>query len=190
MIKANKGDRLRVINLLAKAFHDNQSVNYIVKQDKDRSARINALMAYSFDVCFQFGEVYLSDDKNACVLLLRSGTKGKSLYALWLDIKLIFKAIGLSRIGVALKRESLIKKFQIQVDHFYLWFIGVAPAHQHQGVGSKLLKEVLIRSDREGLPVCLETSVLKNLPWYQTFGFEIYNELDFNFRLYFLKRHT
>ena len=36
MIKANLNDRALVANLLAQSFDDNQSVNYIVKQDSKR----------------------------------------------------------------------------------------------------------------------------------------------------------
>ena len=51
MIKATNKDRDRVIDILAESFNDNQSVNYIVKQDKKRNQRIGNLIAYSFDVC-------------------------------------------------------------------------------------------------------------------------------------------
>ena len=36
MIKATYQDKDRVVDILAESFDDNQSVNYIVKQDKKR----------------------------------------------------------------------------------------------------------------------------------------------------------
>ena len=36
--------------------------------------------------------------------------------------------------------------------------------------------------------VCLETSTLKNLLWYERFGFEIYNQPELGCILFFLKR--
>lgn len=188
MIKALYSDREHVVFLLAQAFKDNQSVNYIVGQDNNKTGRIHALMEYSFDMCFHFGEVYLSDDKTASALLLPPKSKRTNLRSIWLDVKLIINAIGISRIGLALKRENAIKEKQLKGDVQYLWFIGVDPSYQHNGTGTSLLQEVLAKSDHVAQPVLLETSTLKNLPWYERFGFEIYNELDLGYKLFFLKR--
>src|SRR6185312_1340531 len=70
MIKATYKDKDRVVDILAKSFDDNQSVNYIVKQDKKRNQRIRKLMVYSFDICYLYGEVFLADDKSGCALIL------------------------------------------------------------------------------------------------------------------------
>jgi len=187
MIRATLQDRERIVFLLSQSFIDNQSVNYIVGQAKDKTTRIQALMSYSFDVCFHFGEVYLSDEKSACALILLPGSKRTSLLSIWLDIKLVFNAIGVFRISAALKRESAIKKLQLQKDHLYLWFVGVHPAEQHRGIGTQLLQAIISYANTRSLPVCLETSTVANLPWYKKNGFEVYNELDLGYRLYFLK---
>lgn len=189
MIKASYNDKEHVVFLLAQAFKDNQSVNYIIRQDKFKTSRIYALMEYSFEMCFHFGEVYLSDDKSACALLLPPKAKRTTLRSIWLDMKLILNAIGINRIGIALKRESAIKEKQFKGDIQYLWFIGVDPSYQQKGAGTTLLKEVLAKYDREGLTVCLETSTVQNLPWYEKLGFDIYDELDLGYKLFFLKRN-
>lgn len=190
MIKASYDDRENVVFLLAQAFKDNQSVNYILKQDKYKTSRIYALMEYSFDTCFHFGEVYLSNDKSACALLLPSNSKPTNLRSIWLDVKLILNAIGISRISLALRREAAIKEKQYKAGIQYLWFIGVDPSFQHKGVGTALLKEILTKSDQDGLTVCLETSTVENLPWYERAGFKVYDELDLGYKLFFLKRNS
>jgi ribosomal protein S18 acetylase RimI-like enzyme len=187
MVKAEKTDRKWVVDLLARSFDSNQSVNYIVCQDGQRVKRIRSLMAYSFDVCFLFGEVWLSDNKKACALILFPHQKLFSLWSVWLDMKLIFQAIGLSQVRKALQREGSVKKLQAKVAMTYLWFIGVDPVCQHAGMGSLLLREIIAASDRKGLPVYLETSALQNLPWYRRFGFEVYNRLEMGYTLYFFK---
>jgi GNAT superfamily N-acetyltransferase len=180
-------DRALIVALLADAFDGNQSVNYIVRQDEQRLKRIRSLMAYSFDVCSLFGEVWLTENKKACALILFPHQKMFSLQSVWLDLKLIFQAIGLSRVRQALQREGNVKKMQAKVAMTYLWFVGVDPAYQHTGTGSLLLKEIIAASDRKGLPVYLETSAWQNLPWYGHFGFEVYNRLDMGYTLFFLK---
>lgn len=188
MVNASPADKYCVVDILTKAFEDNKSVNYIIKQDQSRRRRIKRLMEYSFDVCRLFGEVLLSDDKRACALIVWPEKKRISLKSVLLDIKLMVTCIGLSNIKKALVREAKIKKLQPKEPVYYLWFIGVDPLEQHSGIGSRLLREIIERYAPEQRAICLETSTLRNIPWYQRFGFELYNELDLGYTLYFLKK--
>jgi len=144
-------------------------------------------MDYSFEVCRLFGEIWLSDEKKACVLVLYPDLKHISLKSIWLDMKLIFQSIGLNNIPRVLNREAQVKKLQPKTKMAYLWFIGVDPLHQHQGIGSLLLEEIIANANSKNLPVYLETSTIENLPWYKSFGFEIYNKLELSHTLFFLK---
>lgn len=188
MIRAEYKDRSRVVDILVSSFDDNKSVNYIIPQDKDRKQRIKRLMEYSFDLCYLSGKVFLSDDKKGCALVMLPGKKKTSLRSVWLDLKLIVTCIGLFNIKKALWREARIKKHQPKEPAYYLWFIAVDPAQQGRGTGSRLLNEIISESEAEKRTICLETSTLKNLPWYRKSGFTIYNELDLGYRLFFLKR--
>ena len=87
-----------------------------------------------------------------------------------------------------MKRESEIKKLHPKELMYYLWFIGVDPMEQHQGIGSALMQDVIGESIKMKRSIYLETSTLKNLPWYEKFGFTIYNELDLDYKLYFMKK--
>lgn len=187
MVIANKNDKNRIVEILTHSFYNNLSVNYITGHQQSEK-RIRALMDYSFEQCYLFGEIYLSDDKNACALLLYPQKKYISFRAIWLDVRLIFKAIGVSRIFKALKREAAIKKLKPKTDMVYLWFIGVDPLEQHKGYGSSLLTDILKMAGNLNLPVFLETSTLNNLPWYEHFGFEVYDKFSFGHTLFFLKK--
>ena len=188
MIKANYGDKQLVVDILSKSFENNQSVNYIANSGNGKSNRIRYLMDYSFEVCHQFGDIYLSDDRHAVALILYPETKKTNLSSIFLDIKLILNCIGVSNIGKALKRESSIKKPQPQKPMNYLWFIGVDPQQQGKGIGSQLMEEIIHYSEKAQKPLYLETSTLSNLAWYERFGFQIYNELNLSYKLYFLNR--
>lgn len=188
MIKASRNHKLRVIEILTKSFEDNQSVNYIVKQDSKRAERIKALMDYSFEVCFMFGEVYLSDDQKGCALILYPDQKSFSIKSTLMDVQLLLNAIGLTRVGKAMSRETAIKSNYPKDPIYYLWFLGVINSDQNKGIGSQLLKEIIIDSQKQHKPIYLETSTIKNIPWYKKFGFSIYNELDFGYKLFMLRR--
>ncbi len=187
MVRAKYKDKDRIVNILTSSFDDNKSVNYIIKQDRKRTQGMRKLMEYSFDMCYLFGDVFLSEDKNGCALILLPDKKKTNLKAILLDVKLIISCIGFSNVRKTMGRESEIKKLHPEGLMYYLWFIGVDSNQQHKGTGSKLLGEVI----REGIfkqrVICLETSTIKNISWYEKFGFEIYNNLDLGYELFFLK---
>ena len=188
MIKADYKDKNQVVNILTSSFDDNKSINYIIKQDNKRVERIRKLMEYSFDICYQFGDIFLSDDKNGCALILLPDKKKNNWQTILADVRLIISSMGFSNVKKAMDRESKIKKLQPKELLYYLWFIGVDPEQQHRGIGSALMNDVIKEGLAKQRTICLETSTLKNIPWYEKFGFKIYNELDFGYRLFFMKK--
>ena len=187
MIKATYADKGLILDLLTKSFDKNKSVNYLIRQNHKKLRRIYELMDYSFEVCYLFGEIYLSEDRKACALILYPHKKVTTLKSLRLDMKLVFQTISLKNLSKTLKREKQIKRIQPKINMLYLWFIGVDPKYQHAGLGSKLLKEVIFGAQQQNLPVYLETSTIQNLPWYKKYGFELYHQLDLSYKLHFLK---
>lgn len=75
--------------------------------------------------------------------------------------------------------------------HWYLYFLGVDPARQGQGIGSCLLREVLPQADRQRIPCYLETSAERNVGFYQKHGFRVLSEavlFDDGPRMWFMRR--
>jgi ribosomal protein S18 acetylase RimI-like enzyme len=188
MIKAVKTDKAIIVDILSKSFDQNKSINFVVKQDKKRVKRIKNLMEYSFNVCSAFGEVYLTDDKKGCVLLQLPHKKKTTLNSILWDAKLGFASIGIERALKVMGRESKVHSYHPKEPFCYLWFIGVAPDSQKSGIGSALIKEVIDKFEAQDMPIYLETSTLTNLPWYQKFGFEIFQEINFTYKLFMLRR--
>ncbi|MBO9682086.1 MAG: GNAT family N-acetyltransferase [Flavisolibacter sp.] len=187
MVKANFSEKETIVNILAQSFDDNKSVNYIIKQDGKRRERIRKLMAYAFDVCNAFGAAYLTEDKKACALIVFPDKKKTTLKSMLWDIRLVANCVGLEGVSKTMSREKKIKTLQPDESLYYLWFIGVNPEEQNKGIGSLLLNEIIRDAEQKNRTLCLETSTQKNIPWYQKFGFNIYNELDLGYKLYFLK---
>ena len=61
--------------------------------------------------------------------------------------------------------------------HWYLWLLGVDPQRQGEGLGGRLLAEVLERCDRDRLPAYLEATTPRNRELYLRHGFEDRGEL-------------
>lgn len=188
MKQIRKAEKKVVIDILANSFQNNRSVNYLIPPRGNRQKRIRALMDYSFEMCNLFGKVYISDENKACALVSFPERKKATIKSLLEEIKLIFKSIGFGNISKAIQREKAISKHYPSGPIYYLWFIGVSPEFQSQGIGEKLMHKILAAADQMQRPIYLETSTLKNIPWYQKFGFEVYGVLDFGFKLFLLRR--
>lgn len=187
MTRAIHSDKDLIVNILVDSFEDNKSVNYIIRQDNKKLQRIRKLIEYSYDVCNLFGDVFISEDKKGCALVIMPDRKKVTRKSIFLDAKLAISCMGLSNTKKAMDREAKIKSIHPKGLLYYLWFIGVSPDAQNTGIGSKLLNSIIEESRRQNRVIILETSTEKNLPWYEKHGFTIYNELDFGYRLYCLK---
>lgn len=188
MRKSSSSDKPAILDILTKSFDDNKSVNYVVKQDQHRIERIRKLMEYSFNMCEAFGEVWISDDQQACALILFPDRKRSSLRTVLWDLKLAHSVIGLGRVGGVLKREALIKANHPKEPFAYLWFVGVNPQSQGKGIGSAFMHEVISECESKRRPIYLETSMERNLPFYKKFGFEVFHTLQLSYTLYQLRR--
>ena len=188
MIRAQHSDKDLIVSILVSSFDVNKSVNYIISQDSKRVDRIKRLMEYSYDVCNLFGDIFLTENKKGCALLIFPNKKRTTIQSILLDAKFASTCLGLSNINKALKREAKIKQVHPDGLLYYLWFIGVDSSNQNKGIGSQLLKDVISEGQKLNRIICLETSTLKNVPWYEKFGFSIYYEFDFGYKLFCLKR--
>ena len=82
-----------------------------------------------------------------------------------------------SEIASRLKRiedhVSLLHRRHTGFQHWYLSPIAVDPSFQGRGYTRTLMKAMLIRLDKEGLPCYLETQSEKNVAIYQRYGFKV-----------------
>ncbi len=187
MKKAIYNQKAIVVGILSKAFNENMSVNYVIKQGLGKESRLIKLMEYSFEVCHSFGEVWISEDEEACALILHPDKKWTTVKSILLDIELALFVIGITRVIKVLKRESKIKAYHPKEPFSYLWFIGVNPEQQNKGKGSQLLKEIIHQNITIGRSIYLETSVERNVPWYSKYGFQVFQTLNLTYTLYMMK---
>ncbi len=75
MKRAQHTDRATIVDILVNSFRDNKSVNYIIQQDSKKELRLRRLMEYSHDVCKLFGDVFITEDKSGCALIVKPDKK-------------------------------------------------------------------------------------------------------------------
>ena len=73
---------------------------------------------------------------------------------------------------------NAIEKVHPKEEHYYLEALGTRKDMQSKGIGSAVLREMLDRCDREGMPAYLESSNVKNVPFYARHGFAATGEIS------------
>jgi len=129
--------------------------------------------------CFlKYGFGHVTEDGKAGTLWLPPGApKGYGLFAKAELAWSILRHGGFEgvRNAMALDR-GLIKHFP-SAPHYYLFAIAVDPSLQGSGVGSRLMKEALVRIDQDRMPAYLENSKEQNLAFYVKHGFRVLEKI-------------
>lgn len=69
--------------------------------------------------------------------------------------------------------DQYMRKIHPSGRHWYLFVLGVDPALQGRGLGSRLLAELSARADGEEVPCYLETDKASSVRLYERHGFEV-----------------
>jgi len=70
-----------------------------------------------------------------------------------------------------------VRQKHAPAQHWFLELIGVVPESQGRGNAGRLLRPMLDRIDREGLPCYLDTEIDDNVALYQHFGFKVVDDM-------------
>ncbi len=191
MIKAKSADKSTVVDILVSAFaplHEENSINLVVKQDKKRLKRMRVLMGYLFERALLFGEVYLSNNKQACLLINYPHKEKTNLQTIWWDIKLAVQCIGIERIFKVLKRQLMAKRHYPKENHIRPMIAGVKENSKGNGTAARLMLEVMAYHKNNRLPVLIDAASPDNARLYQKLGFRIIKKDELlGFPIYFLR---
>jgi len=169
--------------VLAKASHEDPLAVWLVPEEAKRSR----LQRWYFPAIIRYGllygEVYGTAGLVAgAAIWLPPGETDVTTIRL---IRVGFLAAPL-RLGPAAFVRSMtvadhhgkLHKRDMNVPHWYLWEMGVAPPRQGQGIGGALMQPILNRADAEGVHCYLETHNERNPPFYVEHGFKVVVEGD------------
>ncbi|MCB9672719.1 MAG: GNAT family N-acetyltransferase [Alphaproteobacteria bacterium] len=165
------------MRLLAAAFADDAVTQHFLRQD-DRNADATARF---FTLALErqslpFGEV-THIDHAATALWVPPGRWQLG----WRDqlalAPEIVRIAGFTGIPRALRGLAAMERHHPAEPHMYLVFLGTHPDHRRQGLAGTLMRAMLERCDREGLPVYLENTKATNEAWYRNHGFEVAHDI-------------
>ena len=177
--KATDADVTALSHTLARAFHDDPVISWMIPDDEKRLRR----GPFGFGTWLQKiympkAEVY-TDEARAVGALW--APPGKWRMSVGLQARLaprMLRLFGVRRMPLILKGlATLDKAHPDEQPHYYLGILGTDPDHQGKGLGSAAMQPVLDRCDSEGLGAYLESSKEQNVPFYRRHGFEVTGEV-------------
>ena len=173
--RAGEADIAAVSRILAAAFDDDPVLNWFVRQDERHGEAMELLLRGGAERAVRdHGECYLTDDECGAAVWQPPGFEGPPpdpAARERLAAEICNTAEGRRRF--AQFAELMAEHHPAEPPNFYLGAIGVLPALQRGGLGSLLIRAVLDRCDREGIPASLISTRERNLPLYQRHGFVV-----------------
>lgn len=161
--------------ILAAAFQSNLSVNDTVRNDARRDTRLLELMRYAVKLGIRRKGLLMSNNGNAAAVCYDPTQKSNFFTETFAQLKLVHQVIGWNRLFYILKKDKQVAARRPAYPHYYLFLIGTNTQAQGSGEGSEVLQQILQRAQQEGKEVYLETSVDKNIPFYEKRGFEVFD---------------
>jgi len=166
--------------VLGRAFADDPLMSFWLPEPTQRHKHVPRLMHFVVRYSLIYGIVETTSQGDGIACWLPPGEVnyhyGSLLRTGWLPIPFHSGLRNYARMLINDDHAHLMRHRLCPGLHWYLWALGVEPAHQGQGIGGRLLAAGLERVDIQGLPCYLETHNLRNLPIYQHYGFEVAEE--------------
>jgi len=175
--QAGPADARRLGRALALAFQNDPVQRWLFPSDAEWRRGSERLFRETVRCWSRFGHVLTNPDRTGAAIWVPPQAPKPSRWA-----SLRMGAVGVyalrERTARAGRSFARMERRHPKQPHWYLMALGTHPAHQRQGIGSRLLQPVLARCDREGLPAWLESSKRRNVPYYQAHGFELVEEVQ------------
>ena len=163
--------------VLAEAFFDDPLGRWIDPDPDTRTSRLTPMFEmWATAFTLPHGEVLRAGDMGAA-LWLPPGRWQVPPLVLLRHLPRMGRIFG-RRTTLLLRGLTRLEHQHPRQPHWYLPLMGVAAAHQGQGIGSALLDAVLERCDEDGLPAYLEATCERNRELYRRHGFTVRGEVD------------
>jgi GNAT superfamily N-acetyltransferase len=167
--------------VLARAFQDYPMSAYFMPDESKRSKKQPAIYRMLVRSGIKHGEAYAtSPQMEGVTVWFSSDSRRESFWNSLMSGQFLTLLLAGRE---TVKRQRAFGEYAAAVRarcmpgrHWYLQWLGVDPAYQGKGYSSKLLKPMLARADREGVPCFLETQAEKNVALYEHFGFRVAEE--------------
>jgi GNAT superfamily N-acetyltransferase len=165
--RAAPGELPALARALTSAFADDPVTAWILPDEADRVERLGRFFGEIFLPRMALGrdELYTDDEVRGVASWTPPG-QGETGLIDMLGLLPRMAALWGRWLPRALKTLSYMESQFPEQPHWHLPFLGVIPESQGKGIGSALMRPILDRCDREGMPAYLEASTPRSRALY------------------------
>lgn len=171
--KATPADLRSLSAALADAFYDDPVFSWLMPDERKRRARLRRFYAIELrHVGFGQGRVWAGAELGGAAITTPPGAWRMPMRATLMQGPVFGR-----RLAHAAALLGVMEWRHLKAPHYYVAHVGVEPAIQGMGLGSRLLSPTLRRCDHERLPAYLEASSERSAALYERLGFKHIREL-------------
>jgi ribosomal protein S18 acetylase RimI-like enzyme len=163
--------------VLARAFHDDPVTRWVYASEQRRAKWSGRFFRWQLERLAMQHVSWTTADRTGAALWALPGRwreDGRETLTL---LRQTLPGV-LPRLPRVLRGLGQVEARHPEQRHLYLAVLGVDPAAQGAGVGSRLIRPGLELCDRDGLPAYLETGRERNLAFYGRHGFQVLDRLS------------
>ncbi|MFX1551932.1 MAG: GNAT family N-acetyltransferase [Promethearchaeota archaeon] len=182
LIRLSKKHIKRASKVLSRAFQNDPVLRWQISEANERLTKVIYIFEITLRIGIKYGEVYGTSENLEGIAIWYPPRNVNFPYLSYLmkgGFKLPFK-FGLKnakKITFIKAVNDSMRNIYMKVPYWYFGLIGVDPKFQGQGFASRLIKPMLKCIDNEGLPIYLETTLERNLNFFEYFGFNKLEEI-------------
>jgi ribosomal protein S18 acetylase RimI-like enzyme len=170
--RATADDYATVVRVLARAFDKDPVANWMLRRDHLESA----FGTFFKHAVLPHDEAWISGD-DGVALWTPPGKWSATGFHFFAMAPALLSAVGATKLVARARAAQRVSERHPRERHWYLFAIGVDPAMQGKGIGSKLLRVVLERCDADKTAAYLEASTETSARIYERHGFRVTEEL-------------
>lgn len=168
--------------VLSRAFQNDPVIRWQISEVNKRLGKLHYFFEIKLRIGIKYGEVYGTSVNLEGIAIWHTPKNVNYPYLNYLikgGFKLPFKfGIKIAKKITFIKAvNDSMRNIYMKAPYWYLGLICVDPKFQGQGFASKLIKPMLTRIDNEKLPIYLETTLERNIGFFEYFGFNKLEEI-------------
>ena len=162
---------------LGDAFTDDPMMRWLYPDPETRTRHATEFMRVALEIGFPHGHVYATGADAGAAIWAPPDVDLFDDAAIGRLFELFGEQVGPRVDEVATGLTSVSEQHPHDEPHFYLFVLGTQRVDQGKGVGSALMRDMLDRCDQQGLGAYLESSNIRNVPFYERHGFRVMSEV-------------
>jgi len=175
---ATWADADQVAATLARAFHDDPLICFLLQDEASRARKMPRLFRLLFKLGLPHGCCDVTSGCEAVALWRPPGKWEIPAYQYLLNAGDFLGLFGLSGARKVTATMEVIEKRHPHEPHYYLQVLGTDTLKQGKGFGGVAIRRQLAAADAAHMPAYLESSKESNIRIYKSFGFEVTGEIN------------